>query len=287
MRISTFQHAAWTKRDMMRVQAEVAKNQQKVSSGKKHLRMSDSPLDTGKSLAIGHTLRQIEQMQRDITDSKNMLSTTETALTGIQEALDRANALVIQSLNGTQSKEDLRTTATEVEALVKQVIYLGNTQYDGRYIFGGSDYEQPPFQEDGTYAGGNKEVSWNIHESYSVTVFHNGNETIAPALQTLQNIYSQLKNGDIEGLKSSLEANKSNMEAIISSIGEVGSTSATVQSFDDMLHEQKITLTEKLSSVEDVDLAEAISDLSYMNATYQATLQVVSTMNKVNILNYM
>lgn len=287
MRISTFQHANWTKQEMMRVQTEVAVNQQKVSSGKKNLRLSDDPLAASKSFAIGHALRNIEQMQRDITDTKNVLSNTEVALNGIQKALDRTNVLVLQSLNGTQSKEDMKAAASEVASIIKQVEYLGNTQYDGRYIFGGSKYSEAPYAEDGTYKGDDQKVQWQLNENYSVTVFRSGNEAITPALQTLKTIYEQLNSGDTQGLQTSLETNRTNMDKVTNATTEIGATSSTIQTFTDILGEQEVALQENRSSVEDVDMAKAISDLSYMNATYQATLQAVSMMNKVSILNYM
>ncbi|UOY93392.1 flagellar hook-associated protein 3 [Ectobacillus sp. JY-23] len=287
MRISTFQHANWTKHEIMRVQTSVAENQQRVSSGKKYLRPSDDPLAAGKTLAIGHALRHIEQMEKDITDVKNVLSNTEGALSNLQQALDRTNTLVLQALNGTQSPEDKKAIAHEVASLIKQVKYLGNTQYDGRYIFGGSKTETAPYDDNGAYQGDDQSVTWKLNEGYDVTVFQSGNKVITPALRTLETIYEKLNTNDMAGLQTALTENRRNTDNVINAITEVGAIGSTIQSFSDILGTQKIALEESRSAVENIDMAEAISDLSYMNATYQATLQAVSMMNKVSILNYM
>lgn len=68
---------------------------------------------------------------------------------------------------------------------------------------------------------------------------------------------------------------------------EVGSILNTVDTFKTILSEQNLALQENRKEIEDVDLAVAISDLAYINATYEATLKAVSTMSKTSILDYM
>ncbi len=52
----------------LNVQQQYHRNQ--VTSGKKNLLMSEDPLAASKSFAIQHSLANIEQMQKDIADSK-------------------------------------------------------------------------------------------------------------------------------------------------------------------------------------------------------------------------
>lgn len=68
---------------------------------------------------------------------------------------------------------------------------------------------------------------------------------------------------------------------------EVGSVLNTMDTFKTILSEQNLALQENRKEIEDVDLAVAISDLSYLNATYEATLKAISTMSKTSILDYM
>ena len=50
-------------------------------------------------------MANIEQMQKDIADSRNVLSQTENTLQGIVKSLTRADQLTIQALNGTNSEK--------------------------------------------------------------------------------------------------------------------------------------------------------------------------------------
>ena len=89
-----------------------------------------------------------------------------------------------------------------------------------------------------------------------------------------------MQNGDQKALKPLLEENKQNLDGIINRTTEVGSTMNTMETFKTILSEQNVALQENRKEIEDVDLAVAISDLAYINATYEATLKAVSTMSK-------
>lgn len=287
MRIATYQQANWTKQELGKAQTKVSYHQQQISSGKKYMRMSEEPMAASRVLAVKHTIRGVEQAQQNISDAQGILNTTEVSLKGIQKVLDRVNVLTTQSLNGTNSQENLDAAATEIDNLIKQAIYLGNTEHDGNHIFGGNEYAKQPFTEDGTFQGGSEDISWKVSHSYSISVFQSGDKTITPVISTLKKIRDQLRAGDTEGLRISLTENQQNSENVISSISGVGATLSTLQSLTDILNEQKLGLEEHRSSVEDVDIVDAVSDLSHMNTTYQAMLQATAMMNKVSILNYM
>ncbi|AAT53871.1 hypothetical protein DJ46_490 [Bacillus anthracis str. Vollum] len=88
-------------------------------------------------------------------------------------------------------------------------------------------------------------------------------------------------------LQPFLEESRKNLDNVINRTTEVGSTMNTIDTFKTILSEQNLALQENRKEIEDVDLAVAISDLAYINATYEATLKAVSTMSKTSILDYM
>ncbi|EJQ10215.1 flagellar hook-associated protein 3 [Bacillus cereus] len=286
MRVSTFQNANWAKNQMMdlNVQQQYYRNQ--VTSGKKNLLMSEDPLAASKSFAIQHSLANIEQMQKDIADSRNVLSQTENTLQGIVKSLARVEQLTLQAVNGTNSPNELKASAAEIDQLLKQVVYLANKQEQGRYIFGGDSASKPPFAEDGTYQGGENDVTWKLNDGYELKMFRNGKDLLEPVIKTLTKIRDVMQNGDQDALESVMGENKKNLDNILNRTTEVGSILNTVDTFKTILSEQNLALQENRKEIEDVDLAVAISDLAYINATYEATLKAVSTMSKTSILDY-
>ncbi|EJV88614.1 flagellar hook-associated protein 3 [Bacillus cereus] len=287
MRVSTFQNASWAKNQLMDLNVQQQYHRNQVTSGKKNLLMSEDPLAASKSFAIQHSLANMEQMQKDIADSKNVLTQTETALQGVLKSLTRADQLTVQASNGTNSEKELKAIGVEIDQILKQVVYLANTKEQGRYIFGGDSVEKPPFTEDGTYQGGKNDVNWQLNDGYEFKAFRNGEALLSPVIKTLKQMSEAMQNGDPKALKPLLEGNKQNLDGIINRTTEVGSTMNTMETFKTILSEQNVALQENRKEIEDVDLAVAISDLAYINATYEATLKAVSTMSKTSILDYM
>lgn len=208
MRVSTFQNANWAKNQLMDLNVQQQYHRNQVTSGKKNLLMSEDPLAASKSFAIQHSLANIEQMQKDIADSRNVLSQTENTLQGIVKSLTRVDQLTLQAVNGTNSSNELKASAAEVDQLLKQVVYLANKQEQGRYIFGGDSASQPPFAEDGTYQGGENDVNWKLNDGYEVKMFRNGKGLLEPAIKTLTKIRDAMQNGDQDTLRSVMEENK-------------------------------------------------------------------------------
>ncbi|GLV63855.1 flagellar hook-associated protein FlgL [Bacillus mycoides] len=287
MRVSTFQNANWAKNRMMDLNVQQQYHRNQVTSGKKNLLMSEDLLAASKSFVIQHSLANIEQMQKDIADSRNVLSQTENTLQGIVKSLTRVDQLTLQALNGTNSEKELKAIGSELDQLVKQVVYLANTKEQGRYLFGGDSAEKPPFADEGTYQGGENDVMWKLNDGYEIKVFRKGDDLLTPVIQTLVKMKDAMQNGNQAALQPLLGGNKKNLDNVINRTTEVGSTMNTVDTFKTILNEQNLALQENRKEIEDVDLAVAISDLAYINATYEATLKAVSTMSKTSILDYM
>ncbi|MEC2708190.1 flagellar hook-associated protein 3 [Bacillus thuringiensis] len=287
MRVSTFQNASWAKNQLMDLNVQQQYHRNQVTSGKKNLLMSEDPLAASKSFAIQHSLANMEQMQKDIADSKNVLTQTENTLQGIFKSLTRADQLTVQALNEPNGEKELKAIGAEIDQILKQVVYLANTKEQGRYIFGGDSAEKQPFTEDGTYQGGKDDVNWQLNDGYELKAFRNGEALLSPVIKTLKQMSEAMQKVDQKALQPLLGENKTNLDGIINRTTEVGSTMNTMETFKTILSEQNLALQENRKEIEDVDLAVAISDLAYINATYEATLKAVSTMSKTSILDYM
>lgn len=287
MRVSTSQSTSWAKNELMRLNSQQMYHRNQVSSGKKNIRMSEDPLAASKSFALDHSIANIEQMQKDVADSKNVLKQTGNTLQSVSKSLSRVNEITIQALNGINGLGELKAIGTEVDQILKQVVSLANTKEEGHYLFGGDGTAQPPFAADGTYQGGEKDIAWTLNDGYEVNVFRNGKDLLTPTIQTLVKLKDALQSGDRKALEPLMQENKDNLDNVLNRTTEVGATMSTLNSFETILNEQNIALQENKKEVEGVDLSVAISDLAYINATYEATLKAVSTMSKISILDYM
>lgn len=159
-----------------RNQANLSDIQQQLASGKKLLRPSDDPVGAAQVVRLTEELDKIKQFQRNNDLVQNALQTEEAVLSSINDAINRARTLVLQSGNGVYDKSDREAIGIEIGAIRDEVFGLMNTQNSqGEYIFAGYQSQSEAFSFNPS-ATGNKytfvgdDGSNNIQLSDAVTV---------------------------------------------------------------------------------------------------------------------
>ncbi|GAB5380769.1 MAG: flagellar hook-associated protein FlgL [Aliiglaciecola sp.] len=137
-----------------RNQGDLSDIQQQLSSGKKLLRPSDDPVGAAQVVRLTEELDKITQYQRNNDLLQNSLEQEEVVLQNINNALDRARVLMIQSGNGVYDKTDLQAIGIEIGSIRDEVFGLMNTQNsNGEYIFAGYQSQTQAFSFDPSSTG--------------------------------------------------------------------------------------------------------------------------------------
>lgn len=124
---------------------ETNKLQQQVSTGLKVQKPGDDPGAAGAiSLLQLQVGRNIEHSKR-IENVRSLMSFQEDVISQANNVLVRAKEIATQGANETYSAEVRAQLAEEVFQLRDQMVSLGNSQYQGRYIYGGLDDDDPPY----------------------------------------------------------------------------------------------------------------------------------------------
>lgn len=116
-----------------------------ISTGRKYQQISDNPLDVGSLLGLNSESSQVSQYQRNLETANNWLSSTETALSNINELVSSSAALAEQMATGTYSAEQRAAAAEQVQQYMEEMMQMGNTRFAGKYILGGYDIDTEPF----------------------------------------------------------------------------------------------------------------------------------------------
>ncbi|MGI6707484.1 MAG: flagellar hook-associated protein FlgL [Clostridia bacterium] len=119
--------------------------QMQMATGRKFFRPSDDPVGSARSLQIRRSIARIEQYQRNAQDANAWLRETETVLMQVKDIIQNASELTIQGANGALSDNDRKAVAVAIRGLQEQLVLAGNSSFAGRYIFGGSNTQTPPF----------------------------------------------------------------------------------------------------------------------------------------------
>jgi len=113
------------------------KTQMQVSTGRQLNKPSDSPLGIQKDLSYRKALAEIEQFKENIDNGTSLLSTYDNVLGNMKDLLQSAYELSVDLSNDTYDAVSRTAAANEVKSLLEQMIQLGNTTREGRYIFSG------------------------------------------------------------------------------------------------------------------------------------------------------
>jgi flagellar hook-associated protein 3 FlgL len=276
----------------------IADAQRQIASGKRIDKPSDDPLATHNALRLRSELAGIAQDKRTIDDTKGWLDTTDSALATITDVVHRARELALQGANGAMSQSDRNKLADEVDQLIETAKSAANASYGGRYVLAGQDTDDPPYTPGGTdlYDGDVAPIARQIGPGVSVQINvagvnvlgGDGTPTDTKLLSTLRTIASDLRGGNVAGLRGpALNRLSTNLEDVTSARGVIGALSTRLEAAEARLAQVEESTASLLSASEDTDIAKAIIDLNTQQSVYQAALQSGQALIQPSLLDFL
>jgi len=155
MRISTTQFYETSAANYSRTYANVTKTGDEVASQIKLNTAADDPVGAARVLQLQQQGSMLSQYSSNIDTINSTVTQTETALSAITQAIQKAQELVLSASSATYTDKDRKANAEELTALQSQILGLMNSKdANGAYLFSGSKSSTPPYtvNPDGTYS---------------------------------------------------------------------------------------------------------------------------------------
>lgn len=124
------------------------KQQNMLSSTKKVSRPSDDPVAAALAMRLRENISSIEQYGKNVDNALTWMKSTETALSNVNDVLQRVRELTLQATNGTNGPDDRLKILDEITQLKEQIFQEANSSYAGRYLFAGYHTDKAPFAKD-------------------------------------------------------------------------------------------------------------------------------------------
>lgn len=112
--------------------------QQQMTSGKEIRRPSDNPFKVARAMQLHTNINVNKQYNENINDASNFLDTTDTALGQAGNVLQRIRELLVSSGNAGYGPNERKAIKDEINQKIGQFSQILNTNFDGKYIFGGT-----------------------------------------------------------------------------------------------------------------------------------------------------
>lgn len=144
MRISDLMISNNYLRNMDRNKSRLAEIQSHLSSMKKVMRPSDSPAGATKILRLNSQTGQSDIFSKNISNSLAFIQETTFGMENIQTEITKIMATLTE-INNATNQENLDLYADQIDLALKAILDSANTKYDGKFLFGGTDYSFAPF----------------------------------------------------------------------------------------------------------------------------------------------
>lgn len=284
------------------IQRRMEQAQRHIASGKRITQVSDDPDQISSLLAARASLASAQQTSANLTRVQTEVNAAEKALGQASSALERARVLGTQGANSTQTAATRATLATEVGAVLEQLVGLSRTTIEGRYIFSGDQDLTPPYSIDLTqtppvsaYAGGTTNTREIQHPNGSrFTVSRTAAQifdTADPAtnvFQTVTALRAALLADDDAALSTALDNLASAAPYLERMLAYYGATQNKVAEAVSYGRKLELDLTSEIAEIENTDITEAILELQQAQTQQQAALQSRAQFtNRSNLFDYL
>jgi flagellar hook-associated protein 3 FlgL len=287
--------------DLNDVSNRLSQTQQKMSSGKQITRASDDPYGTSRALTLRSELAGTQQYQRNVSEATAWQDVTDSALSTMSDAVQRARELAVQGASDSAGAAARTAAAQEIDQLIESVKQAANASYSGHYVFSGTATSTPPYVVGGSdaYAGNSGVVAREIGPGVSVQVNALGSSVLGSGqaaadgklLATLRDISQHLKSGTTADANSLRTTDLKNLDTNVDTINTVratvGATTNRLASADGRLQQVEESTTKLLSDVEDADMAKTYTDFSMQQSVYQSALRAGSNIVQQSLLDFL
>lgn len=268
---------------------------QQVSTGQALNLPSDNPAGTAALIENKTESASIDQFTQSISTVQGSLQTADTALGSVINNLNQAISIGTEGANGTNSTTELQGLAQQITAIQQTVLGLANTSYQGVYLFAGTKSTAVPYSANAlapsgvSYNGNSGTNSVDVGPGQTVTtnvagnsIFNGAGADVFQALHDLSNALST--NTNIPGALSEVENAFNNVN---SQRTFYGNTLDQLNSVNNNLTQEQLTLTQQLNTIAAANPAAAASNLSQDENTLTAALDAFGGISQNTLLNYL
>ncbi len=294
MRVSTQMFSNNYVSNLLAHQGRLFNTQQQVATGKRLLTASDDPTGAQQATGLHALLDATTQYQTNASDARTFVESGYALAQGSFRIAQDAMKLTVRAASDSITPDGRKALAATVDQMLEEAFDLSNEHGLGRYTMGGTASGTPPFvatrNAQGQITGVNIQagavggvVNRQLDETSVLKVNLNGPDmyggTGSPAgsvdyFSTLIQLRDALAANDADTVRSMVPQFQKLLDQVQ---GQVTLGDARVQRIDNIqkkLEAQSMRILGAISTIEDVDVAQAAVQLQSEQAIYQQALAI-------------
>ncbi len=270
---------------------------QELSTGRRVNLPSDDPTAFAADIENQAQQSSNDQYLKNTTSIESQLQTADSALSSVVSSLNQAISLGTQGGNGTLTATQQQALGAQVQSILNQMVQLGNTSYQGTYLFAGTATTTPPFAVDSsqpsgvTYNGNSGVNSVQIADGRSIETNVPGSQIFLGSggnvMQSLQQLATALNSGDTTGIVSATAAVNSSLNYVSQQREFYGSAVDELNSNQSLLQQEQVNLQSQDTALVGADMASVATDLTQATTTHDAALAALAKVIPTSLLDYL
>lgn len=285
-------------RNVNRNLSNMSRYQDMLSSGKTINKPSDDPVKIARVMGYNTALDKNEQYQKNIDTARSWVDTTEDAIHGITEILQRARELAVSGASDTLPPESRGAIAMEVDELINVLVQLGNSTYEDRSIFSGYKTTTAPFERTTdpllgpagvTYSGDQGAITWEVAPGVTIRGNITGDDLFlnSGVLGGMNDLVQALNNDDSAAISTAIGTLQQATDSVLDKRAAMGAISNGLDLSKENFESQKINFSRLRSELEDIDFAETMMNFSVMDTLYKASLSAGARIMQPSLLDFL
>ncbi|MCG7384093.1 flagellar hook-associated protein FlgL [Paenibacillus sp. ACRRY] len=280
--------------NLRNINSSMVKGQNQLASGQKINRPSDDPIGVGYQMRYDTDLARSDEFLENAKTGSDILKTMDSLLSQASSVMQRARTLALQASNDTYDNKQREVISSEIKQLKEQMVTIGNSTYNGKYLFNGQKTDQPPYTSDGAATENTDQGLFylNVSPAVKVPVSITGEIVFGEAgtdnvFKVLDDLAAALETNNKDGITASLDKIDTVADKMMLSWAEIG---ARMNRFDLMvsrIEDEQVNITEQRSEVADVDMPSAITDLKSKETVLQAALSTGARIMQTSLLDFL
>jgi flagellar hook-associated protein 3 FlgL len=272
---------------------------QQLASGTRVSQLSDDPVAVGENVSLSNQIAADDSFSQTASTTQSMLQVSDSALGTVVSQLTSAISLATEANNGTMNASDVQSVANQLSGIRDEVVSLANTTYLGRYIFSGSQGGTVPYSLDtstspavATYNGDSDAISLTTPNGQKIQLNVPGDQIFGSGssgvLATLNQLIADFSSGTVS---STAQADAQTLSTDLQQVSQqrviLDNSMTRLTAATNYTSSEKTQLLSAQTNLLQADVGQIATQLSTAETQQTALSQVIATLGKQSLFNYL
>lgn len=278
------------------------KLQEQLSTQLRVNRPSDDPLAARRAINARDEIAKNAQFLTNISTTSVGFQDAETSILNVNSQVIRVKELSLQGVNNTNGPAQREQFAVEINQIIESVVQQANKLTNGRYIFGGTRTDNPPFVATRNanneitsvaYEGNDNKISAEVSDGVYVNINETGQDvflsnspTTVNIIDVLIGIRDNLRAGNVNPVQDQIGQLDQARDQLLAAASRIGSVQNRVEALAENISDIDTQLKAVLSESIDADYADVLVELNAESNAYQAALNATARVIQPSLLDF-